>query len=85
MAYTRLIETDVNMALKQCIIIIIIIIITKLQNQLSILFSSSGTLKLKLSLEKSNIIVFQKGGYLAAREKWSFGDHRMEVVNLYQY
>ena len=84
MAYTRLIETDVNMALKQCIIIIIIII-TKLQNQLSILFSSSGTLKLKLNLEKSNIIVFQKGGYLAAREKWSFGYHRMEVVNLYQY
>ena len=37
-----------------------------LQNQLNILYSSSGTLELKINLEKSNIIVFRKGGYLAA-------------------
>ena len=41
-----------------------------LQNQLNILHRSSEKLQLKVNSDKSNIIiVFQKGGYLAAQEK----------------
>ena len=36
-------------------------------------------------MDKSNIIVFRKGGYLAAREKWYYGNRRMSVVNSYKY
>ena len=40
-----------------------------LQNQLNILHRSSEKLQLKVNFDKSNIIiVFQKGGYLAAQE-----------------
>ena len=54
-----------------------------LQNQLNILYSSLGILKLKVNIENSNIIIVRKGGYLAAREILSYGDHIMEVVNAY--
>ena len=41
-----------------------------LHNQLSVLYKSSQKLKLKVNFHKSNIILFRKGGYLAAREMW---------------
>ena len=56
-----------------------------LQNQLNILYRSSEKLQLKVNLDKSNIIVFRKGGYLAAHEKWFCGKNRIEVVNAYKY
>ena len=37
--------------------------VTGLQNQLNILYRSSENLKLTINLDKSNIIVFRKGGY----------------------
>ena len=40
-----------------------------LQNQLNILYRASEKLQLKVNFDKSNIIVFRKGGYLAAHEK----------------
>ena len=43
------------------------------------------TLKLKVNLAKSNIIVFRKGGPLARHEKWYYGNTQMEVVNCYKY
>jgi len=36
-------------------------------------------------MSKSNIIVFRKGGYLAAREKWMYNGICMPVVNVYKY
>ena len=36
-------------------------------------------------MAKSNIIVFRKGGYLAERERWTYGDSLMPVVNVYKY
>ena len=56
-----------------------------LLNQLSVLYKSSQKLKLTVSLDKSNIIVFGKGGYLAVRERWFCGNDRIELVNAYKY
>ena len=36
-------------------------------------------------MNKSNIVVFRKGGYLGARERWVYGDCMMKVVNSYKY
>ena len=55
-----------------------------LQNQLNILYRSSEKLQLKVNFDKSIIIVFRKGGYLAAHEKWFCGKNRIEVVNAYK-
>ena len=56
-----------------------------LQTQLNSLFSAASRLQLKLNMNKSNIVVFRKGGYLGARERWVYGDCMMKVVNSYKY
>ena len=30
-------------------------------------------------------MVFRKGGYLAAKERWFWDDQKLEVVNTYKY
>ena len=52
-----------------------------LQTQLNSLFSAASRLQLKVNMNKSNIVVFRKGGYLGARERWVYGDCMMKVVN----
>ena len=42
-------------------------------------------MQLKVNFDKSNIIVFRKGGYLAAHGKWFCGKNRIEVVKAYKY
>lgn len=56
-----------------------------LQHQLNILRKTVDRLGLTVNNEKSKIVVFRKGGYLAAREKWFYGNVKMEVVNQYKY
>lgn len=56
-----------------------------LQTQLNNLKNSANRLELKVNMNKSNIIVFRKGGYLAARERWIFDGAVMPVVNIYKY
>ena len=56
-----------------------------LQTQLNSLHQVSHSMGLKVNLDKSNIIVFRKGGHLAAREKWFFNNSVMPVVNAYKY
>ena len=56
-----------------------------LQNQLNNLCRSAKSLKLKVNLAKSNIVVFRKGGYLGRREVWTFDGSNMPVVNAYKY
>jgi hypothetical protein len=56
-----------------------------LQTQLRNLHKSASALCLKVNLEKSNIVVFRKGGYLAAREKWLYDGNILPVVNAYKY
>ena len=36
-------------------------------------------------MDKSNIVVFRKGGFLSVRERWTFGEQVLKVVNVYKY
>ena len=40
---------------------------------------------LTVSIHKSKVIVFRKGGFWAAKEKWFSGGAALEVVNKYKY
>ena len=56
-----------------------------LQTQLNSLYRAVMQLQLKVNMDKSNIVVIRKGGYLAAREIWYYGNEKMCVVNVYKY
>ena len=56
-----------------------------LQNQLNNLQRASRKLQLKVNMDKSNIIVFRKGGYLSSKEIWFYDEAKMPVVNAYRY
>ena len=56
-----------------------------LQTQLNSLFSAASRLQLKVNMNKSNIVVFRKGRYLGARERWIYDGCMMRVVNSYKY
>ena len=56
-----------------------------LQTQLNNLFSAASRLQLKANINKSNTVVFRKGGYLGARERWIYDGCMMRVVNSYKY
>ena len=40
---------------------------------------------LSLSLEKSQVVIFRNGGYIAAREKWFYDGMKLKIVNHYKY
>jgi Reverse transcriptase (RNA-dependent DNA polymerase) len=56
-----------------------------LQNQLNLLHEASQRLGLKVNTGKTKIMVFRKGGHLAASETWHLGDENLEVVGRYKY
>ena len=56
-----------------------------LQNQLNALSVAAKRLGLTVNLDKPKVMVFRKGGYLAAKERWFWDDHKLEVVNTYKY
>ena len=56
-----------------------------LQNQLNVLQEATQRLGLTVSLDKSKVVVFRKGGFLGARQKWIFNGNKLEVVNAYKY
>ena len=56
-----------------------------LQVQLNNLYITSKQLELKVNNEKTNIVVFRKGGYLSSHERWSYGETEVKVVNAYKY
>ena len=66
-------------------IILISETVVGLQNQLNVLKEEADRLKLTVNLDKTNIIVFRKGGHLSAWEKWHYGNVEMKVVNNYKY
>ena len=55
-----------------------------LQNQLYVLSVAAERLCLTVNLDKSKVIVFTKGGFLAANEKWFLDGAVLEVVNKYK-
>ena len=58
-----------------------------LQNQLNALSVAAKRLGLTVNLDIyiSKVMVFRKGGYLAAKERWFWSDQKLEVVNTYKY
>ena len=56
-----------------------------LQNQLNALSVAAERLGLTVNLDKSRVMVCRKGGYLAAKERWFWGDQKLQVVNTYKY
>ena len=56
-----------------------------LQTQLNSQFSAASRLQLKVNMNKSNTVVFRKGGYLGARERWIYDGCMMREVNSYKY
>ena len=56
-----------------------------LQNQLNILYTFSEHAGLKINLDKTNIVVFRRGGRLARNEKWYLNDEPITTVNTYKY
>ena len=56
-----------------------------LQHQLNLLARNAESLDLTVNLEKSNIVVFRNGGYLAKCQKWYYKDYVVKVVNAYKY
>ena len=55
-----------------------------LQTQLNSLQRASSSLRLKVNVSKSNIVVFRKGGYLGARERWTYDSVVLPAVNVYK-
>ena len=58
---------------------------TGLQNQLDCLKTCCQEMKMEVNKDKTKIMVFRKGGFLAKHEKWFYNDTRLEVVNNYCY
>ena len=56
-----------------------------LQNQLNVLKGEADRLGLRVNLQKTNIIVFRKGGHLSQQEKWFYGTEEVTTVNTYKY
>eukprot|EP00745_Piridium_sociabile_P040569 TRINITY_DN782_c0_g1_i3.p1 TRINITY_DN782_c0_g1~~TRINITY_DN782_c0_g1_i3.p1 ORF type:complete len:396 (+),score=16.17 TRINITY_DN782_c0_g1_i3:171-1358(+) len=56
-----------------------------LQNQLNVLKTEADRLNLEVNLDKTNVMVFRKGGYLAANESWWYGNEEVKVTNRYKY
>ena len=59
--------------------------IVGLQTQLRNLHMSAERLDLRVNMAKTKVVVFRKGGYLGARERWFYGGESVEVVNAYKY
>lgn len=56
-----------------------------LQKQIDVLQSFSDKFSMTINLAKTKIVVFRKGGFLSAREKWWYGGEQIETVNSYKY
>ena len=56
-----------------------------LQRQIDILKHFADNFSVTVNMNKTKIIVFRKGGFLAANEVWRYGDEEIEVVNSYKY
>ena len=56
-----------------------------LQHAINILDMSASKFGLKININKTEIIVFRKGGYLNKDEKWFLQGQKIYVVNNYKY
>ena len=77
--------TDVFLLLFADDIVLISDSVVGLQNQLNTLYDSAKGLGLVVNLDKSKVVVFRGGGFLAEHERWTLGASRLEVTNEYKY
>ena len=56
-----------------------------LQNQINNLEKASDSLGLSVNLDKTKVMIFRKGGHIAAGEKWFYNGSKIEIVNSYKY
>ena len=56
-----------------------------LQNQLNVFYEVANRLSLLVNLEKTKIVVFRNGGYLARAERWYYGSELVSVASSYKY
>lgn len=56
-----------------------------LQSSLSNLESYCLKWNLKVNVDKTKIVVFQKGGNLSRNEKWTYFGEEIEIVNSFNY
>ena len=59
--------------------------IVGLQRQLNILSEFSLVNKIDVNIAKTNIVVFKRGGRLAASERWTYRNEPLTVVNSFSY
>ena len=59
--------------------------IVGLQNQLDVLCKNATALELQVNLDKSNIVIFRNGGFIARREEWFYNGQKMSVIGAYKY
>ena len=55
------------------------------QQQLSVLRNTAKRSHLFVNLEKSQVVIFRNGEYIAAREKWFHDDMKLKIFNHYNY
>ena len=66
-------------------IVLIADTVFELQKKLNVLQETAFRLGLIVNMDKSKVVVFRKGGPLAAHEKWFIGNNQLLVVNQYCY
>ena len=55
------------------------------QQQLNVLRDTAKRLHLVVNFEKSQVVIFRNGGYIAARQKWFYDGMKLKIVNHYKY
>ena len=56
-----------------------------LQNQVNNLKQASDVIGLEVNVQKTKIVIFRNGGYIARHEKWFLGRQEIEIVNEFKY
>ena len=56
-----------------------------LQNQLNVLCEAADRLGLLVNVEKTKIVVFRNGGYLARAERWYYRSEPVSVASSFEY
>lgn len=56
-----------------------------LQTQLNILYDVAKRLDLVVNLDKSDVVIFRNGGFVALNERWFYGPSQLTVVSMYKY
>ena len=77
--------TEVLMLLFADDVILVSDTVIGLQNQLNILESYSKEWKLSVNISKTEIVIFRRGGPVAAKERWFYDGELLNVSDQYTY